>query len=196
MGHGGCIASDMITVDGMKVGYMYREEPHYDTDSGWVFLAGIESQDYMDEPSNHAIYDVNTIANCDPEILPFLNAPAGSAFARDPGTGEFLEESFQPLDAQIDPPDEAVLAKIGMSHQQCNQCGARMESGEAVFRSKTDTDIAGIVASHRSVHLALCPACAEKYDGTGNTMLWCMLAFVGIVVLIGLFSWVLPLVFR
>ena len=36
-GHGGCYASDRITVDGLKVGYMYREDPH-DQLSGWIHL--------------------------------------------------------------------------------------------------------------------------------------------------------------
>jgi len=40
--------------------------------------------------SNHAIYDVNTIANYDPEIIPFLNAPIGSAFERD-SDGKIVE---------------------------------------------------------------------------------------------------------
>lgn len=81
-GHGGCMATDMITVGGHPVGYMYREEPNDPQDSGWCFMSGHESQEYMDEPNNLAIYDVNTIANYDPEIVPFLNAPIGSAFER------------------------------------------------------------------------------------------------------------------
>ena len=93
-GHGACFATDMITVDGQKVGYMYREEPN--RDSGWVFLAGLESQEYLDDSENLAIYDVNTIANYDPEIIPFLDAPSGSAFARNPDSGEFEEEAFDP----------------------------------------------------------------------------------------------------
>jgi hypothetical protein len=72
----------MITVDGCRVGYMYREEPDNSTDSGWRFLAGTESDDYMNEPDNFAIYDVNTIANYDPEIVPLLDAPAGAAYER------------------------------------------------------------------------------------------------------------------
>ena len=43
---GACFATDRITVDGMKVGYMYREEPDKDVDSGWRFFSGDESQDY------------------------------------------------------------------------------------------------------------------------------------------------------
>ena len=30
-----CFATDRITVDGMKVGYMYRESPQDRNDSGW-----------------------------------------------------------------------------------------------------------------------------------------------------------------
>jgi len=80
----------MITVEGRKVGFMYREEGDNDLDSGWRFLCGLESQDYMDDADNHAVYDVNTIANCDPEVIPFLDAPVGSAFERQAGTGSFV----------------------------------------------------------------------------------------------------------
>lgn len=81
-GFGGCIATDMITVDGHAVGYMYREAPHHPQDSGWRFLSGYESQTYMDTPDHHAVYDVNTIANYDAAVIPFLSAPVGSAFER------------------------------------------------------------------------------------------------------------------
>jgi hypothetical protein len=36
----------------------------------------------MDNPANSAIYDINTIANYDPDIIPFLDSPTGSAFER------------------------------------------------------------------------------------------------------------------
>jgi hypothetical protein len=83
-GHGRCIATDRITVGGEPVGYMYREAPEDPVDSGWVFMSGTESQEYMDDPTNSGVYDVNTIANYDPDIVPFLDAPAGSRFARWP----------------------------------------------------------------------------------------------------------------
>lgn len=81
-GHGGCIATDMITVKGYKVGYFYRDEPHSTKDSGWCFMSGRETQEYMDNPDNHAIYDVNTIANYDSDIIKYLSYPIGSAFER------------------------------------------------------------------------------------------------------------------
>ena len=81
-GRGGCMATDMITVQGHKVGYMYREEPDFDEDSGWRFFSGTESPEYLDDPANTTIYDVNTIANYDPSIIPLLDSPVGSAFEK------------------------------------------------------------------------------------------------------------------
>jgi hypothetical protein len=81
-GYGACMASDLITVQGMRVGFMSRERSESAVDSGWCFFAGTESEDYLDNPVNLAIYDVNTIANYDRDIVPLLGAPAGSAFER------------------------------------------------------------------------------------------------------------------
>ena len=74
---GGCIASDRILVDGCKVGFMYREEPDFEGDSGWRFMSGDEDDEYLDDPNNSGIYDVNVIANYDEAIIDFLRAPVG-----------------------------------------------------------------------------------------------------------------------
>ena len=87
LGHGGCIASDRITVDGRKVGSMVRDEPLNPDDSGWAFTAGDETQAYLDDVANADVYDVNTIATYDPDIIPFLDAPIGSHFVRWPLDG-------------------------------------------------------------------------------------------------------------
>jgi hypothetical protein len=63
---------------------MVREAPDNRTDSGWRFSAGTESQPYMDDPSNSGVYDVNTIANYDPEIVPLLASPVGTVLVRWP----------------------------------------------------------------------------------------------------------------
>jgi len=88
-GRGAAICTDRITVDGCPVGYLYRAEPDWEQDSGWVFTAGDESEAYMDDASNLAFYNVNTVANYDPEIIPLLDAPVGSAFYR-------TENGFEP----------------------------------------------------------------------------------------------------
>ena len=95
---GGCLTSDRITVDGLKVGYMYREEPDKDTDSGWRFFSGDETQEYADDPNNFAIYEVNTICNYDPAIIPLLDAPYGSALGRIAGSDEFKPENLEGVD--------------------------------------------------------------------------------------------------
>ena len=88
-GYGACMATDRIVVDGEKVRYMYREEPDNEIDSGWRFMAGDESDEYMDDVENHGVYDVNTIANYDPDIVEFLDGEIGSAFERETPEDEF-----------------------------------------------------------------------------------------------------------
>jgi hypothetical protein len=86
---GGCIATNKITVEGELVDYMFRDEPNNDLDSGWQFFSGTEDQDYIDDPNNSAIYDVNTIANYDRAIIPYLNLPYGTQLERVRGTDKF-----------------------------------------------------------------------------------------------------------
>lgn len=89
-----CMATDKITCGGNKVGYMYRETPDDDMDSGWRFFAGSEDQTYVDNPENLGYYHPNTIANYDPSIIPFLNAPYGTAFEWDDEEKTFKEIEF------------------------------------------------------------------------------------------------------
>ncbi len=55
------LATDHITVDGHRVGYMYREQGDFEVDSGWRFFSGLESDEYANDPENLTFYDVNTI---------------------------------------------------------------------------------------------------------------------------------------
>lgn len=81
----GCFATNRITVDGAKVGYMYREEPDADSelpDSGWRFFAGDETDEYVNNFDNIKIFALQTICDFDKDIIPYLNAPYGSAWIR------------------------------------------------------------------------------------------------------------------
>jgi hypothetical protein len=91
-GRGACFATDRITVDGCRVGYCYRQKPDNDMDSGWRFMAGDEDETYMSTLANLDVYDVNTIANFDPDIVALLDSPAGSSFVREPRTGKFIPD--------------------------------------------------------------------------------------------------------
>ncbi|MGS2738743.1 DUF2185 domain-containing protein [Sinomicrobium sp. M5D2P17] len=87
---GGCFATDKITVDGLRVGYMYREEPDFENDSGWRFFSGTESQEYVDGFNNTGIYEVNTIANYDTAIIPYLHFPVETELERKNDSDEFI----------------------------------------------------------------------------------------------------------
>ena len=94
VGLGACLASDRITVDGEKVGYFYRERPDNKMDSGWRFFAGDESDHYCRQQNRFELYDINTIANYDPDIVPLLETRWPCAFTRD-DSGAFVEEPFE-----------------------------------------------------------------------------------------------------
>ena len=87
---GGCIATDKITVDGLRVRFMYRETPEFETDSGWRFFSGTETQDYADDSNNLQVYEVNTIANYDKAIIPYLNLPIGTELERKENSDKFI----------------------------------------------------------------------------------------------------------
>ena len=91
MGLGSCIATNRITKDLQPVGFMYRERPEFEGDSGWRFLAGDEDEDYMDNGLNSKIYDVNTIANYDIAVVPYLKLAYGIELERIEGSDEFQQ---------------------------------------------------------------------------------------------------------
>ena len=99
-GQGDCVASDAVTLLGRKVGFMVRETPETFKpegargDSGWRFFAGDESEPYIANAANFNIFPVNAIANLDPDIIPLLNSPPGSAFRRENETGPFKKAPF------------------------------------------------------------------------------------------------------
>ncbi len=62
------IVSNIISQNGEPVGFMYREEPFDEEDSGWRFLSGTETEDYLDEDTNSKAISVNAVANHDPSI--------------------------------------------------------------------------------------------------------------------------------
>lgn len=89
---GWCYATDRITVDGKSVGYMYRENPDSEGDSGWRFFAGDESQEYTDDPDHIEIFDVNTVANYDPDILPYLDSQPPCEFVKNANQNTYRKE--------------------------------------------------------------------------------------------------------
>jgi len=48
----------------------------------------------VNDLANVGLHDVNTIANYDPDVIPLLDAPPGSAFERD-DDGQFVQIDFE-----------------------------------------------------------------------------------------------------
>jgi hypothetical protein len=84
------IASNEVAKERKLVGYMYREEPDNQNDSGWRVFSGEETQAYAEDAKNFALYNPSTILEIDPSIRPFLAVPPPAAFERDE-SGEFVE---------------------------------------------------------------------------------------------------------
>ena len=75
--------------DGQPVGYLYHEPPDDEEDSGWRIMAGDESDDYMDDSKNLACVSLGAVLSRDDAFRDLLDAPVGSAFARNAVTGAF-----------------------------------------------------------------------------------------------------------
>src|SRR5215475_5230376 len=88
-GLGACFITDRVTVDGQKIGYMYREEPDSPEDSGWRFFAGDESEDYLEDTARTDVYAVNTAANYDPDIISYLETEPPCVFEKIAGTNKY-----------------------------------------------------------------------------------------------------------
>ncbi|MFO1456103.1 MAG: DUF2185 domain-containing protein [Steroidobacteraceae bacterium] len=89
-----CFVTHRILEDQERVGYLYREDPDRDDDSGWRMTAGDESDEYMDNADNHSYVSLGAVLSVDDSFVGLLDSPSGSAYARVEETGEFV-----PVDA-------------------------------------------------------------------------------------------------
>lgn len=85
-----CFVTHNILYEGRPVGYLYREEPDHDDDSGWRFTAGDETEEQMDDPKNSSYVSLGVVLREDDSILPLLDRETGVAFVRDE-KGNFIE---------------------------------------------------------------------------------------------------------
>jgi hypothetical protein len=92
-----CFATKGIIYEKNKIGYFYREEPMKEDkdgfkDSGWRFLEGDESQEFLDDSENSQFVSLGLILNIDDSFIDLLEKPIGSAFIRDSETGQFIHD--------------------------------------------------------------------------------------------------------
>lgn len=89
------IASNQIMKDGKKIGYLYREKPEDENDSGWRVFSGDESQEYVDNSANFAMYNAVTIVELEPQLKNILDSDYPVTFERDQSEGHFIEVEDQ-----------------------------------------------------------------------------------------------------
>lgn len=85
-----CFVTKRVLDEGLKVGYLYREEPDEERDSGWRITSNTETDEYMDDADNVAYVSLGAVLSRDDSFVGLLDLPAGSAFIRDEATGEFV----------------------------------------------------------------------------------------------------------
>jgi hypothetical protein len=76
------IVSKKVREGGWKIGYGVREEPTRDTDSGWYFCVGDETDEYVNDSDNLELWTVNSALFYEPLLNGFIDAPYGTAIVR------------------------------------------------------------------------------------------------------------------
>lgn len=84
------LATRMLVENKRKVRYMYREAAFNPNDSGWRFFCGSEDDEYVNDPDNIAVYDIDSILEIDGSVLPYLSCSAGVAFEREDEDTDFV----------------------------------------------------------------------------------------------------------
>lgn len=83
-GGAGCLITKKALESGF-IGYMYRDTPQADIDSGWCFFVGDEPKEYIDNPDNISVCTLDTVCNLSPDIIAYMHAGVGRRFGRQDG---------------------------------------------------------------------------------------------------------------
>lgn len=77
------LVSKKIVEEGWKVGFMYRQEPNNPKDSGWIFVAGNEDEEYNSDVKNIVLMPLGKVCHdLDEDVYKYITAPIGSEFIR------------------------------------------------------------------------------------------------------------------
>lgn len=92
-----CIAAKTVSEQGAPVGFLYREAPVFENDSGWRFFSGDESDEYAANPDNFAVCSVSEIAKSNPDIAALLSKSEGAWELNEDGVFQAVAD-WQPQD--------------------------------------------------------------------------------------------------
>ena len=74
--------SKKIAEEGWKAGYIWRDEPLNERDSGWSFMAGNEDEAYVNDASNLVLMTIHQFLDLDRDVWKYIHHPAGTRMVR------------------------------------------------------------------------------------------------------------------
>lgn len=78
MNMGGSIVSRNVLENKGRLKWCFRETPVNAVDNGWRFLSEIDTDEFLQKPSNMVICDWGTIFDIEPAIMPIFDMPIGT----------------------------------------------------------------------------------------------------------------------
>jgi hypothetical protein len=98
-----CMTTQKVLYENAKIKWFYREESMGEMregifDTGWRFMAGDETDEYLEKPDNLHLVSLGALLNKDDSFVDLLDAPEGSAF----GWDDNLKKYRQIYDGEMD----------------------------------------------------------------------------------------------
>ena len=78
MNMGGSIVSKNILENKGRIKWCFREESVNPVDNGWRFLSEVDTNEFLQKPSNMVICDWGTVFEIEPAIMPIFDMPVGT----------------------------------------------------------------------------------------------------------------------
>ena len=90
---GSCIITKSLLNGETKLRWLFREEPLNNIDTGWIAFGNKDNDDYVNNPKNLAVVDLNTLINIEPTILNVYEMPIGTdlIFINENGDKYFID---------------------------------------------------------------------------------------------------------
>lgn len=78
MNMGGSIVSKNILEHKGRIRWCFRESAVNAVDNGWRFLSEIDTDEFLQKPSNMVVCDWGTVFEIEPAIMPIFDMPVGT----------------------------------------------------------------------------------------------------------------------
>ena len=75
---GSCIVTKSLLNGESNFRWLFREEPLDNIDTGWLAFGDSDNDDYVNDPKNLTVVDLNTLINIEPTILNVYEMPVGT----------------------------------------------------------------------------------------------------------------------